>query len=154
MWCLNAQHLITYNLIKAKSPTPNLFSFCEYEYFDRMYICVPSECLVLCRGQKQVMDTFKLGLQMIMNHQVGARNWTRVHCESNESSTSLSPPNLFSNLLTFLNINLFTSSKHGNFSTTQLFTLSSSLGEKLKGENSEVNNLRDKIRVNSVFFDS
>lgn len=68
MWSLNAQHLITYNLIEAKSPTPNLFSFCEYEYFDRMYICVPSECLVLCRGQKQVMDTLKLGLQMIMNH--------------------------------------------------------------------------------------
>lgn len=117
-----------------------------------MYICVPSECLVLCRGQKQELDTLKLGLRMIMNHQVGARNWTRVHCESNEFSTSLSPPNLFSNLPTFLNISLFTSSKHGNFSTTQLFTLSSSLGEKLKAENSEVNNLRDKIRVNCIFW--
>lgn len=56
---------------KRQSPQPIFFL---YEYFDRTYICVPSECLVLCRGQKQELDTLKLGLRMIMNHQVGARN--------------------------------------------------------------------------------
>lgn len=72
--------------------------------FAWMHVFVPLVCLH--RGQKRVLDSLQLDLQVDVSHHVGSGKWTRDHCKSKQqvllsAELSLQPHRILTNILCY-----------------------------------------------------